>query len=77
MKNLSNYNSVVDIGTTHWFRTLVGQANKIGEFIKLNPNHKAINYGNYGELLQNIMKDLLEWQETNQPLRNELEKDKK
>lgn len=66
MKNLAKYNSPENIGTTHWFRTLVSNVKHMGEFIYKNPNHPNSKY--YGENIKNIMSDLIEWQETHQPL---------
>ena len=71
MKNLANYNSPENIGSTHWFRTLVSNAKHMGEFMKSNylgvqNNSELIKL--YGEQIVNIMSDLIEWQETHQPL---------
>lgn len=73
MKNLSNYSSAEDIGTVHWFRTLASNIKHIGEFIEKNPT----NYNNeeYGSIIKNAVIDLIEWQESGKPLRNELYKD--
>lgn len=72
MKNLANYSDPNKIGTVHWFRTLVGQAKRMGEFLK-DKGHDVYYYKDeirdYGQKIENIMNDLIEWQETNQPLK--------
>ena len=62
LKNLSNYSSAENIGTVHWYRTLVGNAKRIGEYMK-NQNLTSDLQQRYGEEIYNIMQDLLEWQE--------------
>lgn len=68
MKNLAKYSIPEDIGTIHWYRTLVGTIKRMGEFIKAHPRRSVLNQA-YGIYIENATKDLLEWQETKQPLR--------
>jgi hypothetical protein len=74
MKNLANYNDLDNIGSVHWFRTLVSQAKHIGEFINNQASPKFMYEElivGYGKKIENIMSDLIEWQETNKPLFHE------
>ena len=59
MKNLANYNSEENIGSIHWYRTLVSQLNRNLEDMEkpeFEKYHKV-----WLKTSRNIVKDLIEW----------------
>lgn len=69
MKNLSNYLESDNIGYTYWFKTLMEELRIIGKSMKDFKPLTQTEVFDYGQIIQNISNDLIEWQETtNKPL---------
>ncbi len=68
-QNLANYNMNFEIGSSHWFRTLMSQVMRIGTFMFQNSNPVLTKelQKEYGEILYNIAKDMMAWQQSTTP----------
>lgn len=68
---MAKYRDPENIGSVHWFRTLLSQLKHIGECLG-NEERKTDSNPNlvmqYGAIVYNISQDLIEWQETGKPL---------
>lgn len=59
--NLANYSMDFEIGSTHWFNTLMSTVARIGEFMAKRPDMPIDLTLAYGDNLYAIAKDMIEW----------------
>jgi hypothetical protein len=59
------------IGSTHWFRTIMGNNLRIGEYLKTNNDISPSLLNDWGKQIYDSCKELLEWQEKNKTLTND------
>lgn len=67
LKDLAKYGHQNQIGSIHWFRTLMAQLKHMGEYIRANSIESKL-LAEYGQQSYNIACDLIEWQESHTPL---------
>ena len=54
-KEAEKFNTNSEIGSHHWFQTLVGQCIRMGEFIETNPDDKRIQEFEYGKKIKETL----------------------
>lgn len=61
--NRAEYNMNFEIGSSHWFNTLVGSIRNMGLYLANNENAKRHLIEEYGDKIEKAAMDLLEWRE--------------
>lgn len=54
-KEAEKFNTNSEIGSHHWFQTLVGQCIRMGEFIENHPDDKRIQEFEYGKKIKETL----------------------
>lgn len=61
------------IGSSHWFRTLISEHSRIGEFLENNDNVDPKYLKSWGERIHNSSKELLKWSDKSKILTSDNE----
>lgn len=61
--NRAEYNMNFEVGSSHWFNTLVSGIMNMGLYLANNDHPKPYIVAQYGDKIQKSAMDLLEWRE--------------